>query len=67
METSNAEKEETLRATEDAKEIPSDVSASNNNSIEGQDEPVPHLHAKTFLTVFAVCLIYFAQLMALAR
>lgn len=26
------------------------------------DEPIPHLHAKTFLTVFAVCLIYFAQL-----
>ncbi|KAK1496159.1 PEP5 [Colletotrichum tamarilloi] len=31
-------------------------------SIEGSDEPVPHLHAKTFLTVFAVCFIYFAQL-----
>src|ERR1039457_3755751 len=32
------------------------------NSIEDADELVPHLHAKTFLTVFAVCLIYFAQL-----
>ncbi|KAK7457499.1 hypothetical protein CaCOL14_001479 [Colletotrichum acutatum] len=31
-------------------------------SIEGPDEPVPHLHAKTFLTVFAVCFIYFTQL-----
>ncbi len=30
-------------------------------SIEDTDEPVPHLHAKTYLTVFAVCLIYFAQ------
>lgn len=30
-------------------------------SIEDTDEPVPHLHAKTFLVVFAVCLIYFAQ------
>ncbi|CZR66918.1 related to potential drug facilitator PEP5 [Phialocephala subalpina] len=32
------------------------------SSVEDNDEPVPHLHAKTFLTVFAVCLIYFAQL-----
>ena len=31
-------------------------------SIEDIEEPVPHLHAKTFLVVFAVCLIYFAQL-----
>jgi len=30
-------------------------------SIESSEEPVPHLHAKTYLTVFAVCLIYFAQ------
>jgi hypothetical protein len=30
-------------------------------SIEDTDEPVPHLHAKTYLTVFAVCLVYFAQ------
>jgi len=34
----------------------------NSSSIEDQDEPEPHLHAKTWLTVFAVCLIYFAQL-----
>ena len=26
------------------------------------DEPVAHLHAKTFLVVFAVLTIYFAQL-----
>jgi hypothetical protein len=31
-------------------------------SIEDNEEPVPHLHAKTYLAVFAVCLIYFAQL-----
>lgn len=31
-------------------------------SVEDADEPVPHLHAKTFLVVFAVCLIYFVQL-----
>ncbi|KAK0730238.1 major facilitator superfamily domain-containing protein [Lasiosphaeris hirsuta] len=29
------------------------------------DEPKPHLHAKTFLAVFAVCLIYMAQLVNL--
>ena len=32
------------------------------SSIEDREDAVPHLHAKTFLTVFAVCLIYFAQL-----
>ena len=26
------------------------------------DEPRPHLHAKTFLAVFSVCLIYFVQI-----
>lgn len=30
--------------------------------IEKNDGPVAHLHAKTWLTVFAICLIYFAQL-----
>ena len=33
---------------------------SSEPSIE--DEPEPHLHAKTFMIVFAVCFIYFAQL-----
>jgi hypothetical protein len=28
---------------------------------EDEAEPVPHLHAKTFLTLFAICLICFAQ------
>jgi len=47
------------------KPITSSASDEGNNkqatdSID--DEPVPHLHAKTFLTVFAVCFIYFAQL-----
>jgi len=36
--------------------------AASKMSIEDSNEPVPHLHAKTYLTVFAVCLIYFAQL-----
>ena len=26
------------------------------------NEPVPHLHLKTYLAVFTVCLIYYAQL-----
>ncbi len=34
----------------------------SKSSIEDDEEHVPHLHAKTFLVVFAVCLIYFAQL-----
>jgi len=29
-------------------------------SIEEKEEPVPHLHAKIYLTVLAVCLTYFA-------
>ncbi|KAJ2897395.1 PEP5 [Zalerion maritima] len=31
-------------------------------TIEDREEPIPHLHIKTYLTVFAVCFIYFAQL-----
>lgn len=31
------------------------------SSEEQQDDLQPHLHARTFLAVFAVCLIYFAQ------
>lgn len=34
----------------------------NSASIEDHKEPEVRLHAKTWLTVFAVCLIYFAQL-----
>jgi len=45
------EKPETFQPTEGLK-----------STIEDDDEPVPHLHAKTYLTVFAICLIYFAQL-----
>lgn len=30
-------------------------------SIEDYNEPEPRLHAKTWFSVFAVCLIYFAQ------
>lgn len=32
---------------------------------EGQSEPQPQIHAKTFLALFAICLIYFSQTFAL--
>ncbi|KAK7408177.1 hypothetical protein QQX98_009644 [Neonectria punicea] len=32
---------------------------------EGQSEPQPRVHAKTFLALFAICLIYFSQTFAL--
>jgi len=31
-------------------------------SNDGRGEQRPHLHAKTFLAIFAVCAIYFAQI-----
>ncbi|KAJ4290075.1 hypothetical protein N0V88_006581 [Collariella sp. IMI 366227] len=40
-------------------------SSKLSNSHDEANGPVPHLHAKTFLAVFAVCLIYFAQLVSL--
>lgn len=43
-------------------EIDEKAYRDNSASIEDPTEPVPRLHAKTWLTVFAVCLIYFAQL-----
>jgi hypothetical protein len=48
------------------KESPAEdiISQHGENSVDG-DEPQPKLHAKTFLAVFAVCLIYFAQDFAL--
>ncbi len=65
------EKLETMQVTEQPREEverPESSEPENEkaeeltSSIEDDDEPVPHLHAKTFLVVFAVCLIYFAQL-----
>lgn len=58
--------------TPDRVMTPDDISEKNRTTEEvfaksgssgdgGDDEPEPHLHAKTFLAVFAVCLIYFAQ------
>lgn len=43
-------------------EVDEKIYRDNSASIEDHDEPEPRLHAKTWLTVFAVCLIYFAQL-----
>lgn len=53
-----------VRPENDTPSTPSEPEKSDNkeHSIEDHEEPVPHLHAKTFLIVFAVCLIYFAQL-----
>ena len=44
------------------KKINENASDTTSNSIEGHDVLPPKLHLKTWLTVFAVCLIYFAQL-----
>lgn len=33
-------------------------------AVDGNDETKPHLHAKTYLAVFAVCLVYFCQIYA---
>jgi len=38
--------------------------AEGNFDGNNPSEPVPRLHAKTFLALFAVCLIYFAQLVS---
>ena len=44
------------------KETDEKGSQTTTNSIEDHDAPAAKLHLKTWLTVFAVCLIYFAQL-----
>lgn len=44
------------------KKINENASDTTSNSIEDHDVIPPKLHLKTWLTVFAVCLIYFAQL-----
>ncbi|KAI8151045.1 Efflux pump FUS6, partial [Colletotrichum sp. SAR 10_65] len=55
-----------VQETPSPDQTPNPVAPSSRDepkeSIEDAIEPVPHLHAKTFLTVFAVCVIYFAQL-----
>lgn len=76
--TVTAKKEESPAATESGKPptTPESVSEKDKtteevaNGIEDgsgdqDDVPPPHVHAKTFLAVFAVCLIYFAQDFAL--
>ncbi len=56
----DTEKDNTTQSAMDAQHEIEDH--TKGSSIFEEDEPVPHLHAKTYLTVFAVCLIYFAQL-----
>lgn len=46
----------------DDNEVDEKTYRDNSASIEDHKEPEARLHAKTWLTVFAVCLIYFAQL-----
>ncbi|KAK3934177.1 hypothetical protein QBC46DRAFT_85809 [Diplogelasinospora grovesii] len=38
------------------------VSRRDTSDSEAGHEPKPHLHAKTFLAIFAVCVIYFTQI-----
>jgi len=45
--------------------VENNVAVDVFESTDEDTEPEPHLHAKTFLAVFAVCLIYFAQDFAL--
>jgi hypothetical protein len=40
-------------------------SRDTQSSEDPSEEPQHHLHAKTFLAIFSVCLIYFAQDFAL--
>jgi hypothetical protein len=59
----DSQDQETRSEENPSVENPSEEKPSETvkTSIEDKEEPVPHLHAKTYLTVFAVCLIYFAQ------
>ena len=45
--------------------VAGDEDATSSNTNEQVDAPKPNLHAKTFLAVGAVCIIYFAQLVNL--
>lgn len=60
--TEESKAEPTVERPESSEPEHEKTEALTSSSIEDRDELVPHLHAKTFLTVFAVCLIYFAQL-----
>ena len=62
---SNAGPTETheMKDTVMSKEQPVDSSSTSNGSDD--DQRKPQLHAKTWLAVLAVCMIYFAQLVLL--
>jgi len=57
----------TTTTTNIDKEVHSKTTSSSGggDDNDSDNEPVPHLHAKTFLAVIAVCLIYMAQLVNL--
>jgi len=62
-EASLSGKEMVVETNADA--IETSTSVPKSDSSDTSEEPHVHLHAKTFLAVFAVCLIYFAQLVNL--
>lgn len=60
--------ESALAASEDISEKEQTTEEFSRKHVDSHDEalePKPQLHTKTFLAVFAVCLIYFAQDFAL--
>ncbi|KAH7634619.1 major facilitator superfamily domain-containing protein [Sordaria sp. MPI-SDFR-AT-0083] len=73
MASSGEENSPSTQAREETKPVPlvteksSSSRTNEHDTSDGPeaDDPVPHLHAKTFLAVFAVCLIYIAQLISL--
>jgi hypothetical protein len=64
------ESKESPTPPSEADQAPTPTSATSKEAVvsltpHGIDDPVPRLHAKTFLAVIAVCLIYFAQLVSI--
>jgi hypothetical protein len=51
----------TIQVLEDKSEYGPDLEEEQ----EVHDEPQPHVHAKTWLALFAICLIYFSQTIVL--
>lgn len=64
-----AKEEQPVNVSEEIKEKAtsngSDTAVKKSDMSDSSDERHVHLHAKTFLAVFAACLIYTAQLVNL--
>ncbi|KAK3373148.1 major facilitator superfamily domain-containing protein [Lasiosphaeria ovina] len=58
--TAHPERADSPTLSADPPEKPQFYTTPNYN--HGHDKPKPHLHAKTFLAVFATCAIYFVQI-----